>query len=163
VILAGSCAGLLLLAAGCGGGSSRQASAQTVTTPLYAFQAPGDWKATVAGPSSIVKSAPDTLVSVTVLPTLKAYRPALFPRVISELDRITGVFAGRLQGRVTARQTMLVAGGKVRRYQITHGDLVDQLTFVFRDKQEFLLTCRWKAKDGRPDACDQQTSSFRLR
>lgn len=156
--------GLLLLASGCGGSSSgHNGKGQTVTTPLYTYQAPGDWQATVAGRNAIVKNGPDTLVSVTLLPTLKPYRPALFPQLIGELDRITGVFAGRLQGRVTARQTILVAGGKVRQYEITHRDLVDRLTFVFRGKQEFLLTCRWKAKDGRPDACDQQTSTFRIR
>jgi len=164
VILAGSCAGLaLLVAAGCGGGSKHEAKEQTVTTPLYTYQAPADWTATVAGRNSIVKNGPDTLVSVTVLPTLKVYRPKLFPRLIGELDEVTGELAGRLQGRLTAKATMLVAGGRVRQYRITHGDLVDQLTFVFRGKQEFLLTCRWQQKDGRPAACDRQTSSFRLR
>lgn len=158
---------VLLLGAGCGGGSGsgsgHEASGQTVTAPLYTFQAPSDWKATVSGPNAIVKKEPDTLVSATVLPTVKVYRPKLFPRLVGELDRVTGTFAERLQGRVTAKKTMLVAGGRVRQYQVTHDDIVDQLTFVFRGKQEFLLTCRWRTKDGRPDACDQQTSTFRLR
>ena len=163
MILAGSCVGLVLLAAGCGGSAKHEAKAQRVATPLYTYQAPSDWKSTVAGQNSIVKNGPDTLVSVTVLPTLKVYRPALFPRLIGELDGVTGQLAGRLQGQVTAKKTMLVAGRRVRQYQITHGDLVDELTFVFRGKQEFLLTCRWKQKDGRPAACDQETTSFRLR
>ena len=134
-----------------------------MTASLNSYQAPADWEATVSGRGSLVKSDPDTLVSVAVLPTVKAYRPKLFPQLIGELDRITGVFAGRLQGRVTERKTTFVAGSKVRQYRISHGDLVDQLTFVFRDKLEYLLTCRWKTKDGRPGACDLQTSTFRLR
>jgi hypothetical protein len=164
VILVGSCVGLLLFAAGCGGGGSKQeAKGQTVTTSLYEFQAPADWKATVAGRNSIAKQSADTLASVTVLPTLKAYRPKLFPELVGELDRLTGELAGKLHGRVTGQQTTLVAGGRVRQYKITHGDLVDELTFVFRGKEEYLLTCRWHAKDGRPQACDRLTASFRFR
>lgn len=134
-----------------------------MTTPLYVFQAPSDWKKTVSGRNAIARQDADTLASVTVLPTVKAYRPALFPRLIRELDRVTGELAGRLQGKVTGKQTMTVAGGRVRQYRIEHGDLVDELTFVFRGKEEYLLTCRWKSKDGRPDACDLLTAGFRLR
>ena len=104
-----------------------------------------------------------TLVSVTVLPLVRAYRPALFPRVVGELDRVAATLATRLHGTVTARRTVVVAGGRVRQYEIAHDQLVDRLTFVLRDKQEFLLTCRWRRQDGEPAACAQLAASFSFR
>jgi hypothetical protein len=156
---------LLAVAAGCGGGGSteQRAGARLITGKGFEFSAPSDWAPALTATAAVVKRDAVTLVSVTVLPLVKPYRPQLFPRVVGELDRVAGELAGRLQGRVTERRTVIVAGRRVRQYQITHGEFADRLTFVLRDKQEFLLTCRWRKRDGEPAACLQLASSFRLR
>jgi hypothetical protein len=82
--------------------------------------------------------------------------------VVVELDRVAETLAKRLHGSVTARQTTVVAGRRVRTYELTHDDLVDRLTFVLRGRDEFLLTCRWQTADGEPAACAELVTSFRL-
>jgi hypothetical protein len=151
--------------AGCGGGggSSTKPGGRLVAGPGFSFRTPSDWAATVTPRGAVVKRDEVTLVSVTVLPLLKPYRPRLFPRVAGELDRVAGDLAGKLHGRVTERRTTIVARGRVRQYQIEHGGLVDRLTFVLRGKREFLLTCRWRKQDGEPTACAQLGSSFSFR
>jgi hypothetical protein len=160
------CAGLALLtlSAGCGGGGAeREPAGRLIAGKGFEFSAPSDWAPTVTSRAAVVKQDAVTLVSVTALPLVKPYRPRLFPRVVGELDRVARELAGRLQGRVTERRTIVVAGGRVRQYEITHGELVDRLTFVLRGKQEFLLTCRWRKQDAEPAACPQLASSFRFR
>jgi hypothetical protein len=156
---------LLTLAAACGGGdgAKRESAGRLIAGRGFEFNAPSDWESTITSRAAVVKQDAVTLVSVTVLPLVKPYRAQLFPRVVGELDRVARELAGRLQGRVTERRTIVVAGGRVRQYQITHGELVDRLTFVLRRKQEFLLTCRWRKQDGQPAACAQLAASFRFR
>jgi hypothetical protein len=160
--------GLSLAVAGCGGGvgggtTEATGSGQSVSGTGFEFRAPGDWKAAAGATSSSARRDTSTLVSVTVLPLLKPYRIALFPRVADELDRVAGSYASSLKGTVTSRRTVEVAGRKAREYQIAHGGLVDRITFVLRGKRNFQLTCRWAAKDGEPPACAQLASSFAFR
>ncbi len=165
--LAAAAGAVLVAVSGCGGGGGGGAVQEQDTAVVkadgYEFRAPADWSATVAGRNAIAKQDAVTLVAVTVLPTVKSYNPKLFARLVGELDRVTGTLAGRLEGRVTARRTTVVAGRRVRQYQIAHADLVDRLTFVFEGKTEYLLTCRWRKADGEPSACATLTSSFTLR
>jgi hypothetical protein len=160
---------VLLIAAGCGGGgggSQSQAGAvsgQAVAGPGLSFRAPEDWKVTVRPTSAEAKGDSSALVSVTVLPLLKPYRLALFPRVVTELDRVASTLAKRLGGKVTSSETVTVAGRQAREYEIEHGGLVDRITFVLRGKRNFQLACRWRADDGEPDACGQLSTSFAFR
>jgi hypothetical protein len=160
---------VLLIAAGCGGGgggnqSQAQAgSGQAVAGPGFSFQAPDDWKVTLRPTSAEAKGDSSALVSVTVLPLLKPYRLALFPRVVTELDRVAATLATRLGGKVTSSRTVTVAGRQARAYAIEHGGLVDRITFVLRGKRNFQLACRWRAGDGEPNACGLLSSSFAFR
>jgi hypothetical protein len=129
----------------------------------FTYRTPASWAVEVAPRSAVARRDGATLVSVTVLPLVHAYRVTLFPRVVVELDRVAATLAKRLHGAVTSRKTVGVAGRHVREYQIDHAHLVDRLTFVLRGKREFLLTCRWRAQDGPPTACDQLATSFSLR
>ena len=104
-----------------------------------------------------------TLVSVNVLPLVKPYRLALFPRVAKELDRVASAYATNLEGTVTSRRTVEVAGRKARQYEIAHGGLVDRVTFLLRAKRNYQLTCRWRSTDGEPAACAQLAASFAFR
>jgi hypothetical protein len=158
---------LLPAVAGCGGGGgsteTSAGSGQTVAGPGFTFQAPEDWTAKTQATSAGARQDPSTVVSVTVLPLLKPYRIALFPRVAKELDRVASTYAANLKGSVASRQTVEVAGRKARQYEITHGDLADRITFLLRGKRNFQLTCRWESGDGEPAACDQLTSTFAFR
>ncbi len=157
---------LAALVGGCGGGGNTTKPAEAgrlVSGDGFTYRAPSDWTVTIASHVTAAKHDQVTLVSVTVLPLVRAYRPALFPRVIGEVDRLADTLASRLHGSVASRRTIALAGGKVRQYEIDHGGLVDRLTFVFRGKREYLLTCRWRNRDGEPAACTRLVSSFSLR
>jgi hypothetical protein len=164
-------AAVALVVAGCGGGggaagNQSQAgggSGQAVAGAGFSFRTPDDWKVTVRPTSAEAKGVSSELVSVTVLPLLKPYRLALFPRVVTELDRVASTLATRLGGEVTSSQTVTIAGRQARQYEIEHGGLVDRITFVLRGKRNFQLACRWRADDGEPDACGQLSSSFAFR
>ena len=166
-------AAFLAAAAGCGGGGgsggtetqagSGGGSGQAVTGPGFSFRTPDDWKVTERPTSAEARADESTLVSVTVLPLLKPYRLALFPRVVTELDRVAATLATRLGGKVTSSKTVMVGGRQAREYEIEHGGFVDRITFVLRGKRNFQLACRWRADDGEPAACGQLSSSFAFR
>jgi hypothetical protein len=138
-------------------------SGQTVAGPGFSFQAPQDWTQKAFATSAEARQDASTVVSVNVLPLVKPYRFALFPRVAKELDRVASTYAASLKGTVTSRRTVDVAGRKARQYVIAHGELVDRITFVLRGKRNFQLTCRWRNDAGEPDACAQLATSFAFR
>ena len=150
--------------AGCGGGGTKAPqTGELVSGPGFSFRAPQGWTITTAPNSAAATHDAITLVSVTVLPLVRAFRPALFPRVVGELNRVVATLATKLHGTVMSSRTVDVAGGSVRQYEIAHAQIVDRLTFVLRGKREFLLTCRWREQDGASAACDQLVSSFGFR
>jgi len=159
---------LVLAVAGCGGGGGGAAKTaptggQEVSGPGFAFRAPEDWQKTVRATSASAQQNPSTLVSVVVLPLVKPYRIALFPRAAKELDRVADTYAANLKGTVDSRRTVDVAGRQAREYRITHSGLVDLITFVLRGRRNYQLTCRWRESDGEPDACGQLAASFAFR
>jgi len=158
---------LILAAAGCGGGGggteSSAGSGQTVAGPGFSFRAPESWTVKTQPTSAEARQDASTLVSVNVLPLVKPYRLALFPRVAKELDRVASAYAESLKGTVRSRQTVDVAGRKARQYEIVHGGLVDRITFALRARRNYQLTCRWRDADGEPAACGQLTSTFAFR
>jgi hypothetical protein len=156
------------LAAGCGGGGGGSSESlgiygQGVAGPGFSFQAPEDWTVKTLPTSAEARQSASTVVSVNVLPLVKPYRFALFPRVAKELDRVAAAYAANLEGTVRSRRTVDVAGRKARQYEISHGDLVDRITFVLRKKRNYQLTCRWRAQDGEPAACAKLVASFVFR
>ena len=156
---------LALAAAGCGGGGTTTApsTGRTVTGNGFTYLAPEDWTTTVQPTSASARQDESTLVTVAVLPLVKPYRAALFPRVAKELDRVASTYAANLKGEVTSRRTVDVGGRQAREYRVEHGDLVDLITFVLRGKRSYQLTCRWRADDGEPGACSLLSSSFAFR
>lgn len=161
---------LAVAAAGCGGSSGGGGGESTDVTlvqdvngPGFTFRALQSWPVTVGATSAVSKKNESTLVSVVVTPLLKPYRPALFPKVVTELDRVAGELAGKLGGKVTSKTTTIVAGRKARSYDIAHGDLVDRITFVLKGKSNYQLTCRWSNAGGVTDGCGLLATSFRFR
>jgi hypothetical protein len=167
-VLAGGAFLLALAGGGCGGGSGGTAETtaiggQAVNGTGFVFRAPEDWQKTVRATSASAQQKPSTLVSVVVLPLVKPYRIVLFPRAAEELDRVADTYAASLEGTVTSRRTVDVAGRQAREYRITHGGVIDLITFVLRGRRNFQLTCRWRASDGEPEACGQLAASFAFR
>jgi len=160
-----------LALAGCGGGggggstTSAGGSAgggQEVKGTGFTFHAPDGWTVKTTATSAVAGQDKNTLVSVTVLPLVKPYRPALFLRAARELDRVAADLAKQLGGQVVSSNTVIAAKARARQYEIEHDGLVDRITFVLRGKREYQLTCRWPKTAGRPDACDQLVASFSL-
>jgi hypothetical protein len=158
---------LAVLVSGCGGGGARTTTrplaGKVVTGPGFTFRAPSAWAATVSAREAVARGNRVTLVSVTVLPLAKRYRPKLFPKVAGELDRVAASYAALLKGKVVARRTAVVAGGRVRQYDIAHGELLDRLTFVLHGKTNDQLICRWRKTAAEPAACSMLLRSFKHR
>jgi hypothetical protein len=164
---------VVLLTAGCGGGggggttSTEAVRGQHVSGPGFTFDAPTTWQVSHTARAVTVHppGTGPTLASVTVLTLRSRYTPSLFPKVSKELDSVTNALAGKLNGKVIARRSVVVSGIRSRQYDLAYekgGDgLVDRITFVLRKKSEYYVLCRWPAADGEPDACGLLQSTFR--
>jgi hypothetical protein len=152
----------LLVAAGCGGGSSHKTD--VVKGAGFTFAAPVQW--TVSRKASQVQAAQGTqLVSVTRYPLARRFRPELWNKVVPELDRAAAAVARQQQGTVSNPRTVTVAGQRARSNDVDYTSegkqLVERLVFVLRGKTEYLLLCRYE-RGGSADACDGLLTSFRL-
>jgi hypothetical protein len=164
LISVGVCVLVVTAVSACGGGRSNQPSSRAIRGSHFVFRAPFAWHVKRSG--NQVGAAPKPiapeLVSVTLFPLLRAYRPALFKAVSRELDSDAKQLASRLAGSVESSATVVVAGIRSRQYVLgykTGGqDLHQRITFVLRGKTEFQLLCRWAGRE--PDACGQLTTSF---
>ena len=147
-----------MIVAGCGGGSGLKT--QVVAGNRFTFEAPSNWTVQRTGRSSSASNGEQTL-QVSVFPLARVYTPAQFARVQPEIERVATALKEKLHARLTGR-TLGVAGERAWQYDLEHGDVIEQLTFVLRGKREFQLYCRRGASDSnRP--CSSFVSSFRLR
>jgi hypothetical protein len=130
----------------------------------FRFSTPADWAVTRSG-REVGASQGLKLVSVTRFPLLRAYRPALWTRVLPELDGAAAQLAKQQNGHVTDSRTVTVAGQQARRYDIEYErdgkELVERIAFVLRGKTEYLLLCRYE-RGGDTDACDRLFATFTL-
>lgn len=153
----------MLALAACGGKPAPKA--QTVSGPGFDFTVPGGWKVT-GQPRSVEAASGSRAVSVTVFALKRAFRLALWPKVVPELDGVAASLADQLRGRAGPGTTVAVAGRRARRYDIAFSrggkDFVERITFVLDGKREFQLLCRYPAGVDEP-ACAALGSSFRLR
>jgi hypothetical protein len=152
----------LLVVSGCGGGGAQKG--HVVRGTGFTFAAPADWGVSRKGAE--VQAAQGTqLISVTRFPLLRRFRPALWGKVVPELDRAAGAVARQQQGTVSDPRTVTVAGQQARRYDVAYTDegkeLVERIAFVLRGKTEYLLLCRYE-RGGSTEACDGLLTSFRL-
>jgi hypothetical protein len=120
----------------------------------------------VARKGAEVQAAQGTsLVSVTLFPLLRRFRPELWTKVIPELDRAAAAVARQQKGKVGDSRTITIAGQKARRYDIAYASegkqLVERIAFVLRGKSEYLLLCRYE-RGGDTEACDVLLTSFKL-
>ena len=157
----------VLVLAGCGGGGSKPVALQDVSTHGAHFSAPSGWRVTRT--PTTAAAAPgeggDELVSVSSFLLLRPYVPALWPRVVPELDRAAGQLARQLSGTVGSARTLTVAGGRAREYELSFQrqgrGVRERITFVLRDQREYELLCRWSSGRAEPAACATLVSSFK--
>jgi hypothetical protein len=152
----------LLVLSGCGGTAAQKG--YIVHGTGFTFVAPSDWGVSRKGAE--VQAAQGTrLISVTRFPLLRPFKPALWNKVVPELDRAAAALASQQKGTVSDPRTITVAGQKARRYDVAYEgqgkQLVERIAFVLRGKTEYLLLCRYDA-GGDTDACDRLLTSFRL-
>jgi hypothetical protein len=152
----------LLLLSGCGGSQAQKG--HIVRGKGFTFAAPGQW--TVSQKGSQVQAAQGTkLISVTLFPLLRAFRPSLWGKVVPELDRAAATIARQQQGTVSDSRTVTITGRKARRYDVGYAgegkQLVERFAFVLRGKSEYLLLCRYE-RGGDTEACDGLLTSFKL-
>jgi hypothetical protein len=156
-------AGLLL--AGCGGGGSGSAAKPVihVSAPGSRFSVPAGWKVTRTENAVLASPPGDKVVIAGVyrFPTLKPYRPDLWPRVSAALDRDARDLARQLKGKLVSSADARVAGIRARQYDFEYGDRKARIMFLYRGRKEFELYCRWSAHDDMPDACTDLATSFR--
>jgi hypothetical protein len=98
------------------------------------------------------------LVRVTTFPLAKPYDPSLFDEVKPEVERVAQRLATKLKASVTER-TVTVAGEPALQFDLEHGDVVEQVTFVLQGKKEYQLYCR-RAKGGDAAACERLVAEF---
>jgi hypothetical protein len=153
----------VLVLAGCGGSSGREAE-RIVRGPGYTFAAPAGWRVTRTGREQQAAQGA-ALVSVTLFPLQRAFRPAMWNRVVPELDRAAQAVARQQQGSVQDSVNVVIGGLKARRYDVAYErdgkQLVERIAFLLRAKTEYLLLCRYEG-GGDTDACDRMLESFRL-
>jgi len=153
----------LLLAAGCGGGGGK-AKERVVRGEGFTFAAPLGWMVDRRGGVIQVQNGTD-LVSVTRYPLLRRFRPELWAKVVPELDRAASAVAKQQAGTVVDPQTVTVGGQRARRYDVRYDGagrkLTERITFVLREKVEYLLLCRYD-RGGPADVCELLLRSFRL-
>lgn len=154
---------MLPLAAGCGG-SNAATTERPVRGTGYSFSAPASWGVVRSG-RSISASEGLAVVSVTRFPLIRAYRPELWNKVVTELDRAAAAVASQQKGTLADPQTVTIAGRRARRYDVEYEhdgkQLVERIAFALRGKTEYLLLCRYE-RDGDTRACDRLLATFKL-
>lgn len=150
---------MLVVLAGCGRGGG--AAWQTLSRDGFGFQAPAGWVVTETSSEIAASSGRIKRVQVQRFRLVKAYRPPLFAAAARELDRVTAEVARELHGHVAAAATIPVAKIDARSYRIAYGKLVEEITFVLADREEYELLCR-RAASAADDVCSRFVRSFVL-
>jgi hypothetical protein len=153
--------------AGCGGGGHKASASdvKTVSDGGYRFSAPSSWRVSRTGREVTAIGDPVDLVGVTTFRLARSYRPSLWTKAVPALDQTAAALAAQNDGKLRARQTVVLAGRRARRYEIAYradGEaMVEQMAFVLAGRNEYQVLCRFKA-GGDDGACRTLFSSFRL-
>ena len=148
--------------AGCGGGSE-PTPVGVIRGSDYHFSAPSEWDVTRDRRTLEVSKGIEVLF-VTRYSLVRAFTPALWPRVVSEFDGVVAKIARQQHGSVESSKTVTVAGRTSRSYVVHYEhdgkQLVERITFVLRGKTEYYLLCRYEGGD--TEACDRLLATFTL-
>jgi hypothetical protein len=151
----------LLVLAGCGS-SAAPPTPQSVTGDGYRFAAPAGWRVTHAGRTTSAENGKQ-LVSVTVFPLGRPFRPALWDKAVVELDKVAAQLATQLGGRISSRGGSTLAAHRARTYDIAFvaggKAVVERIAFILVGRREYQLLCRFVGDDS---ACTEFRTSFTL-
>jgi hypothetical protein len=149
---------LLFILAACGGSTEPKAvSSRVVSGPGFTFSLPTGWTVRKTE-KTLAATRGGGVVSVTRFALLKPYEPAKFAAAAKELDGVAAQLAQRNGGTLTKRETVEVAGRKVRAYTMKANATTMRIAFVLDDKSEYQLVCSGDART----ACDLLFSTFAL-
>lgn len=137
--------------AACGSGK-HAAQTQAVGGSGFSAEVPAAWRVTQTR-SGIVARRGGALVSVTVFPLRRPYRPSQFDEAAAELDRVADKLAAQAGATVGERLTTTVADRRIRAYRYAR----TRVGFVLAGRREYELLCV-----GQSDACALLFSSFAL-
>ena len=138
----------------------------------YRVSVPGGWETTVGPRRLRAAPAADSVerLEIATFRLARTYRPALWTRVVGELDGVASQLAERLapDAARSPGRTQVIARRRARVYDIAYtrnGERrVERVAFVLNGRREYQLLCRWDSDD--PDdgeeACMLLFSSFRL-
>jgi hypothetical protein len=118
----------------------------------FTFSAPAGWSTSRTLRAVRVQSG-KSQVSVTTYTLQKAYSPALFAAAARELDGVAEKLAAAAGVPLTEKQTVDVAGEKIRAYRFG----TTRIGFVLVGKREYQLLCQ-----NAGDACTLLLNSFTL-
>jgi hypothetical protein len=107
-----------------------------VRGPGFSFAAPGAWR-TSRTQRAVLATDGSARVSVTSYLLQKAYRPAMFAAAALELDQVAAKLAAQSGEQVTQRETIEVAGRKIRAYRLG----ARRIGFVLVGLHEYQLLC----------------------
>ncbi len=147
---------LATILAGCGGSRGKSV---VVTGADYSFSAPAGWSIAHTG-RRVSVSQGNEIVQVSTFPLARAYTPALFDAVQPEIARVATQLKNQLHATLASR-TLDVAGRRAWQYDLVHGSVFEQVTFVLRGKREYQLYCRRGTGDS-DAACARLVDSFSL-
>jgi poly(3-hydroxybutyrate) depolymerase len=150
---------LLFILAACGGSTQPEpVSARAVAGRGFTVSVPAGWNVRKTS-KTLVATRGGGLVSVTRYTLLKPYEAAKFAAAAKELDGVAAELATRNGGKVTKRETVEVAGRRIRAYTIeSSGAATMRIGFVLVDKSEYQLVCSGDTAT----ACDLLFSTFAL-
>jgi hypothetical protein len=104
--------------------------------PGFSFSAPAAWR-TSRTPRAVAVQSGRSRISVTTYTLQKPYTPALFAAAAKELDGVAAKLAAAAGTPLTRKQTVDVAGEKIRAY----GFGTTRIGFVLFSRQEYQLLC----------------------
>ena len=133
----------------------------------YRFEAPAGW--TVVRSGRQVQAAEGgkslALVAVSRFPLLRTASEELSPKLVKELDRVATGVAAQQHGSITSSETTKISGRQARRYDVDYEargkQLVERVVFVFREKTEYFLLCRFE-RSGDTKPCEELLRTFTL-
>lgn len=147
---------VVLVLAGCGGGSKEGDAGRPVAGEGFAVQVRDGWSVR-RGVRSLTAKNGAAIVSVTVFPLVKRFESQMFASVVPELDRVAAQLAAREGAKLSSSRTEKIAGRDARVYDLSRAGVAERIGFVLAGRREYQLYCRPTG-----DPCDLLFSSFSL-
>jgi hypothetical protein len=151
---------VLFILSACGGATrTKENATRTVHGRGFQFSIPSGWR-TSSAQGAVVARSGRAAVSVRTFTLVKRYDPTRFAAAAAELDGIAAKLAAASGTTLAAKETIRVAGRKVRDYRFDS----TRIAFFLSGRTEYQLLCKLAADGSDPDgACALLFASFTAR